>query len=96
MKSGIYGEALIVFGGRIRVAPYVDRIDTEEDKNVLCVGLSEFDQVEEIGKTFTKDAGKVFDDKVLLVFNNEKSIDVLIEQLQELKKINSEYNLIKK
>ena len=96
MKSGIYGESLIVFGGRIRVAPYVDRIDKENEKNVLCVGLSEFDEDQEIGKTFTEDAGKVFDDKVLLVFNNEKSIDVLIEQLQELKKINSEYNLIEK
>jgi len=86
LESGFYatdkGELLVVFGGRIRVSAY-----GFGDSSCKELDLSELPEEKEIGESLgfgSKEEYKKFH-PVRLQFFDDKSIDVLIEQLQDLK-----------
>jgi len=90
-ESGFYAtdqdEMLVVFGGKILVsgAAYVDREGQQYAELAMTVDGNEY----EIGQDLGKETAKGFFDyhPLRLRFQDEKSIDVLIEQLQEIKKL---------
>ena len=94
LESGFYAtdkdEMLVVFGGKIRISSYVvEYPDGDIIKQICFSGLSEN---HEIGEYLEEGLEKEYNDvqPIRLEFCDERSIDVLIEQLQELKSFTKE------
>lgn len=92
MESGIYitdqNELLVVFGGKIRVSSYIVTVDNSEPFKEM--DFSELKTKKEIGSDLDWDPegpAKEYESMhpVRLQFFDDRSIDVLIEQLQKLK-----------
>ena len=86
LESGFYatdkGELLVVFGGRIRVGAY-----GLSDPSYKELDLSELPEEKEIGESLGCGSKEEYEEfhPVRLQFFDDRSIDVLIEQLQDLK-----------
>ena len=89
LESGFYstdkGELLVVFGGRIRLSSYVLGDSIHEVYKELDLG--ELPEVKEIGESLglgSKEEHEEFH-PIRLQFSDDRSIDALIKQLQDLK-----------
>lgn len=87
MESGIYvcGESLnkivVRFGGKIHVGSGV-----LWDKSGVSIGFQELSEDHEIGSDPDEDFSEI-KPTVMLSFDNEKSIDVVIKHLEKIKKL---------
>jgi len=95
VESGFYasenGELIVVFGGRIILGGSAS-IDNETGEVERELSLYEGKKQYEIGEDITEDERPAYEDfhPVRLIFRDDKSIDVLIEQLQEIKNLGKE------
>lgn len=95
MKSGICqhkgtGNIIVVFGGKIKLGFCHCTLDGNDYESL---SVQEFDKAYNVGDRPNKD--EKWDDKkqsIHLLFNNEKSIDILIEALGIVKKILNDKN----
>ena len=85
-ESGFYatdkGELLVAFGGKIRISVFV--IKDNEGNVIKELSLNELPKDHEIGEYLENEDHDTFH-PVRLEFYDDASIDVLIEQLQQLK-----------
>lgn len=94
LESGFYAtdkdEMLVVFGGKIRISNYVVEYPDGDIVKQIC--FSELPENHEIGEYLEEGLEKEYNDvqPIRLEFYDERSIDVLIEQLQELKSFTKE------
>ena len=94
LESGFYAtdkdEMLVVFGGKIRISSYVVEYPDGDIVKQIC--FSELPENHEIGEYLEEGLEKEYNDfqPIRLEFYDEHSIDVLIEQLQELKSFTKE------
>jgi len=96
MESGIYisvdkeqrvlNQIQVIFGGKIKVAPMMAQY--EDGKREYYVGFDEMPDKKEIGELFDGTSeDDVFNSAILFRFDDIKSIDVVIDRLNELKNI---------
>ena len=91
IESGFYasdnGELHVVFGGKIGVCSYTQEDEDNETRKVLC-----FNELED-NHTIGEDLGTPHPSEVMqfhplrLVFYDNACIDVIIDQLQQLKEV---------
>lgn len=87
MGSGIYvsgelhNKIVVMFGGKILVASGV-----LDDGNGVSIGFQELVKDHEVGSDPDEDFSEI-KPTVMLSFDNEKSIDVVIEHLEKIKKL---------
>lgn len=84
MESGLYcsedeKNAYVVFGGKINTVAAKD-----DEEKIVAILLQELDKKLEIGTKKSEDWDKE-KPTIHLIFNNTKSIDVLIDLLQSAK-----------
>ena len=95
-ESGIYivvnpdqktiNQIQVIFGGKIKVSPMMAKY--EDGKKEYYIGFDEFEDKKKIGELFdTVSEDDVFNSAVLFRFDDIKSIDVVIDRLNELKNI---------
>ena len=88
-ESGFYAtsqdELLVVFGGKIRVDGYV--IENGDSNVVKELALCELPDNHEIGEDVGMGSWEKYNEfhPVRLEFHDDRSIDVLIDQLRQLK-----------
>lgn len=93
MDSGFYigrqGELIVSFGGRIGIG---SRVFNEDSNLVKELVVMELEKPHEIGDDLTNEETpeNKYTFPILFEFRDDKSIDVLIEHLQSLKKFNQE------
>lgn len=94
LESGFYAtdkdEMLVVFGGKIRISGFV--VENEDGSIVKQMCFSELPENHEIGEYLEEQEMDTYNKfyPVRLEFYDDRSIDVLIEQLQELKSFTKE------
>lgn len=96
MESGIYisvdkeqrvlNQIQVIFGGKIKVSPMM--AEYEDGSKEYYIGFDEFPDKKEVGELFdTTTEDDVFNSAILFKFDDIKSIDVVIDKLNELKNI---------
>lgn len=96
MESGIYisvdkeqrvlNQIQVIFGGKIKVSPMIS--EYEDGSKEYYVGFDEMPNKVEVGELFdTTTEDDVFNSAILFKFDDIKSIDVVIDRLNELKNI---------
>lgn len=94
LESGFYatdkGELLVAFGGKIRISGFVTEDNEGNFIKELC--LSELPENHEIGEYIGEASDEDHDSfhPIRLEFYDDHSIDVLIEQLREIKSFNKD------
>ena len=86
MESGIYisdnkNDTYVIFGGRIGLAVGKRTVKGNEYK---CLGAQTLDKTYNVGESI-KEKWNYSKPSVHLLFDNEKSIDAIIESLDKLK-----------
>jgi hypothetical protein len=87
MESCIYGSSCVVFGGRIILGISSTK---SIDKPNIILNLNESNRKLEIGEINIDSSGLVDEknkSKTMLIFDNPRSIDVLIENLECAKEL---------
>lgn len=89
LESGFYAtdkdELLVVFGGKIRVSNYI--VEYPDGSIIKQMCFSELPENHEIGEPLGEGLENEYNDfhPIRLEFYDERSIDVLIEHLQQIK-----------